>query len=167
VAAWESGGSAEAFGPEGQVDLGRLAAAIEQVGMAAAEGRVVDAVRAFLIGICNDDEIAALDGTDFHERWAVGVPELLVFVQQLMAADRPGPDAPEALAHVTVPVLLLTGTETLLKAAFGNAARHIAGYVADSHVRDVPGVGHFAPVVAPETVAEELAIFFERALQPV
>ena len=167
VAAWESGGSAEAFGPEGQADLGRLAAAIEQVGMAAAEGRLVDAVRAFLIGICNDEEIAALDGTDFHERWAVGVPELLVFFQQVMAAEGPGPDAPEALAQVTVPVLLLTGTETLLRAAFGNAARHIAAHVADAQVREVPGVGHFAPVVAPEPVAEELATFFERVLQPV
>ena len=167
VAAWESGGSAEAFGPEGLADLGRLAAAIEQVGMAAAEGRMVDAIRAFLIGICNDEEIAALDGTDFHERWAVGVPELLVFFQQVMAAEGPGPDAPESLAHVNVPVLLLTGTETLLRAAFGNAARHIAAHVADSQVREVPGVGHFAPVVAPESVAEELAIFFERVLQPV
>ena len=167
VAAWESGGSAEAFGPEGQADLGRLAAALEQVGMAAAEGRLVDAVRAFLIGICNDEEIAALGGTDFHERWSGGVPELLVFFQQLMAAEGPGPDAPEALAQVTAPVLLLTGEETLLEAAFGNATRHIAAHVADAQVREVPGVGHFAPVAAPERVAAELISFLGEVPQPV
>jgi pimeloyl-ACP methyl ester carboxylesterase len=167
VAAWESGGSAEVFGPDGQVDLGRLAAAIEQVGMAAAEGRLIDAVRAFLIGICNDKEIAALGGMDFHERWSGGVPELLVFFQQLMAAEGPGPDAPEALAQVTVPVLLLTGEETLLGAAFGDATRHIAAHVADAQVREMPGVGHFAPIAAPQRVAAELISFFEEVLQPV
>src|SRR5687767_7849732 len=56
VAAWESGGSVDDIGPEGRADLGRLGAAIEQAGMAGAEGRLVDAVRAFLIGICNDEE---------------------------------------------------------------------------------------------------------------
>jgi pimeloyl-ACP methyl ester carboxylesterase len=166
VAAWESGVSGEAFGPDGQADMGRLAAAIEQVGMAAAEGRLVDAVRAFLIGICNDEEIVALGRTDFHERWSGGVPELLVFFQQLMAAEGPGPDAPEALAQVTAPVLLLTGEETLLEAAFGNATRHIAAHVVDAQVREVPGVGHFAPVVAPEQVSAELISFFEEVPQP-
>jgi pimeloyl-ACP methyl ester carboxylesterase len=165
VATWEAGGSAEFLGPEGQADLGRLAAAIEQVGMAAAEGRLIDAVRAFLIGICNDEEIAALDGTNFHERWSGGVQELLVFFQQLMAAKGPGPDAPEALVRVTAPVLLLTGEETLLEAAFGDATRHIAAHVAHVQVREVPGVGHFAPVVAPERVAAELISFFQEATQ--
>jgi pimeloyl-ACP methyl ester carboxylesterase len=166
VATWESGASASALGPDGRADLGRLAAAIEQVGMAAAEGRLVDAVRAFLPGICTDEEIAALEGTDFHERWSTGVPELLVFVHQLMTAEGPGADTPERLGQVTVPVLLLTGGKTLLGAAFDEAARHFAGHVADAHVRAVPGVGHFAPVIAPKVVAQELTTFFEAALQP-
>ncbi|MQA00948.1 MAG: alpha/beta fold hydrolase, partial [Dehalococcoidia bacterium] len=109
VAVWESGASADALGPDGQACLGQLAAAIEQVGVAASDGRLIDAVHAFLAGICNDDEVAALDGTDFHERWSGSVPQLLSFYQQLMASEGPGPDHPEALAQVTVPVLLLTG----------------------------------------------------------
>src|SRR5690606_37580393 len=107
----------------GQAGLGQLAAAIEQVGLAAGDGRLVDALHAFPAGICNDDEIAALDGTDFHERWSGGVPELRSFFQQLMTADGPGPDHPEALAQVTVPVLLLTGEQTLLRAVFDDAVR--------------------------------------------
>jgi pimeloyl-ACP methyl ester carboxylesterase len=166
VATWESGASAGVLGPDGQADFGRLAAAIEQVRMAAAEGRLVDAVRAFLPGICTDDEIAALERTDFHERWSRGVPELLDFFEQLMTGEGPGPDAPESLAQVTVPVLLLTGGKTLLGAAFDGAARHIASHVADAQVRAVPGVGHLAPVIAPMSVAQELTTFFETALQP-
>jgi len=166
VAVWESGASADALGPDGQACLGQLAAAIEQVAFAARDGRLIDAVHAFLAGICNDAEVAALHGTDFHERWSAGVPELLSFFQQLMASEGPGPDHPEVLARVTVPVLLLTGEETLLGAAFDDASQHIARHVTDPHVREVPGVGHFAPVVAPEAVAHELIAFFEGALQP-
>jgi pimeloyl-ACP methyl ester carboxylesterase len=166
VAAWESGASLDTAPPEVKAEFERVAASIEQVGMAAAESRLVDAVRAFLVGICNDEEIAAVEGSDFHERWSVGIPESLVFFQQLMAAEGPGPLAPAALARVTAPTLLLVGTETLLNTAFHGAARHIAGDLPNARVRQVAGVGHFAPVVAPEAVAAELTAFFEQALQP-
>lgn len=166
VAAWESGGNPVTAPPEVKADFERLADAIEQVSIAAAESRLVDAVRAFLVGICNDEEIAAVEGSGLHERWSVGVPELLVYFQQLAAAEAPGPLAPAALARVTAPTLLLVGAETLLAAAFHGTANHIAGDLPDARARQVAGVGHFAPVVAPEAVATELTAFFERALQP-
>jgi len=165
VAAFESGVGAGDAPPAVQADLARFGAAIEQVGMAATEGRLVDALHAFLAGICNDDEIAVLEGTDFHQRWAGGVPELLRYFQGLMAFEGADPTAPEALAQVTVPVLLLWGRETLLQ-AFGEMAQLIARHVADAQVRELPGVGHFAPVVAPQAVAAELTAFFETTLQP-
>jgi pimeloyl-ACP methyl ester carboxylesterase len=167
VAAWETAGSPEAFGADGMADLGRLGDAIEQVGMAANEGRLVDALRAFLVGICNDEEIVAVEGTDFHEGWSGGVPEMLVYFHHVMSTDDPGTVAPEALARVTAPLLLLTGGETLLATMLGNAARYVADHVTDAQVREIAGVGHFAPVVAPEVVAAELTGFFESALQPV
>jgi hypothetical protein len=34
-------------------------------------------------------------------------------------------------------------------------------------IREVPGVGNFAPVAAPERVATELISFFDEGLQPV
>lgn len=165
VAAWESGGSYEAFGTDGMADLGRFGAAMEQVGVAANDGRLDDALRAFLVGICTDDEIAALEGTDFHQRWAGGVPEMLVFLQHVMSTEDPGPLAAEALEQMTAPLLLLTGAETLLPTMFGNVARFVNERVADAQVREVAGAGHFAPVVAPEVVAEELTSFFEMAMQ--
>jgi pimeloyl-ACP methyl ester carboxylesterase len=103
---------------------------------------------------------------DFYERWADGVPALLRLLQQLMAYEGPTPYDPEALAQINVPVLLLRGQETLLGAQFGEAARHIARYVADPQVHELQGVGHFAPVLAPEQIAEELVSFFEKVLQP-
>ncbi|MGH9227149.1 MAG: alpha/beta fold hydrolase [Acidimicrobiales bacterium] len=166
VAAWESAGSLQAFGADGMTDLGRLGAAIEQVGVAANDGRLGDALRAFLVGICSDQEISVLEGTDFHQRWAGGVPEMLVFLQHVMSTEDPGPLAAEALEQLAVPLLLLTGTETLLPTMFGNVATFVNERVADAQVREVAGVGHFAPVVAPKVVAEELTSFLDVALQP-
>ena len=166
VATWETAGSPEAFGADGMADVARLGAAIEQVGMAAGEGRLIDAVRAFLHGICNDEEIAAVQGTDFHERWSVGVPELLVYFQHIASTDDAGSFAPQALARITAPLLLLTGSHTLLPTMFGNAARYVADHVPNARHREIAGVGHFAPVVAPEVIAAELTGFFESALQP-
>ncbi len=40
-------------------------------------------------------------------------------------------------------------------------------HATDSQTWELPGVGHFAPVLAPESVAEELVAFFESARQPV
>lgn len=166
VAAWESGASPQDAPPEAQADFGRLGAAIEQAGMAAAEGRLVDAVRAFLIGICNDEEIEAIEGIDCLERWSVGIPELLVFFQNIMAEEDAGPLAPAVLARVTAPTLFLVGAETVMEAAFHGGAHQLAGLVAGARVREVPGVGHFAPVASPDVVADELTRFFRTALEP-
>jgi pimeloyl-ACP methyl ester carboxylesterase len=62
VAAYEPG----VISVMGEDDLARTRAAFEQVGMAAADGRLVDAVRAFAPWICTDEEIAALEETDFY-----------------------------------------------------------------------------------------------------
>ena len=142
-------------------DLGRTAAAMEQVGMAAAEGRLVDAARTFAQWICNGSEIAALEDTDFFEQWATRVPAMLRFVQSDASYRGPRPTDPEALGMVTAPVLLLRGRQTALSSFIADATQYIASHVPDSHVRELPGVGHFAPVIEPELVAMELVQFFE------
>jgi pimeloyl-ACP methyl ester carboxylesterase len=147
-------------------DLARFGAAMEQVGMAAADGRLVDAVRAFAPGVCTDNEIAALEETDFFERWAAGIPAMLILLQQLQSYEGPQSTDPQALGKITVPVLLLTGQETLLHTWFTDAAQYIAQHVAEPHMRELPGVGHCAPVVAPEPVAKELISLFESVRQP-
>ncbi len=91
---------------------------------------------------------------------------MLVFMQHVMSTEDPGPFAPEALARIAVPVLAMTGTETLLPTMFGNAARFVTQHVAGAQVREVADVGHFAPLVAPEVVAAELISSFQEAPQP-
>jgi pimeloyl-ACP methyl ester carboxylesterase len=147
-------------------DLARTSATMEQVGMAAADGRLVDAVRAFAAWICTDPEIAALEETDFYERWAGCVPTMLRFVQEDASYEGPRSTDPEALGMVTAPVLLLRGRQTALGTWFADATQHIAQHVSDPQVRELPGAGHFAPVLAPEPMAKELIRFFESARQP-
>jgi pimeloyl-ACP methyl ester carboxylesterase len=125
----------------------------------------VDAVRVFGRWICSDDEIAALEETDFYERWAGCVPAMLRFVQQDAAYEGPRSTDPEVLATITAPVLLLRGRQTRLADWFAEATGHIAQHVSDPHVRELPGAGHFAPVLAPEPLASELICFFEPVLQ--
>jgi pimeloyl-ACP methyl ester carboxylesterase len=147
-------------------DLARTRATLEQVRTAAADGRLVDAVRAFTSWICTDDEIAALGETDFVARWAGAVPKLLQFFQHDATYAGPRSTDPETLRQVAAPVLLLRGQQSELRTFFADAARHIAQHVPDPHVRELHGVGHFAPLLAPGSIAEELISFFEVVRQP-
>ena len=147
-------------------DLARTFATMGQVGMAAAAGRLVDAVRAFAAWICTDPEIAALEQTDFYERWAGCIPAMLRFVQQDASYGGQRSTDPELLRQVAAPVLLLRGQRTRLDSFIGDATRYIARHVSNAHVGELSGAGHFAPVLEPEPMAMELTRFFELALQP-
>ena len=162
VAAYEPG----VISLMGEDDLARTFSTVQQMGTAAADGRLVDALRAFAPWICTDEEIAALEQTNFFERWAGGVPAMLRFVQHDGSYEGPRSTGPEVLARISAPVLLLLGRQTRLGTFFTGSARFIAQHVADPQTWELPGVGHFAPVLAPESVAEELITFFEFARQP-
>jgi pimeloyl-ACP methyl ester carboxylesterase len=144
----------------GRDDLARFGVAMQQVGMAAADRRLVDAVRAFSLGICTDIEIAALEKTDFFERWAGGVPALLRFLQGMASYEGSRSTDADVLRKIAVPVLLLRGEQTLLGNLFANSVNHIAEHVATAQVRELRGLGHFAPVLAPTSIAKHLIAFF-------
>jgi pimeloyl-ACP methyl ester carboxylesterase len=147
-------------------DFARTRATLEQMGTAAADGRLVDAVRAFTPWICTDDEIAALEETDFFARWAGAIPALLQFFQHDATYAGPRSTDPELLRQVAAPVLLLGGQQTKLRTFFADAAQHIAQHVPDPHVRELHSSGHFGPLLTPESIAEELISFFESVRQP-
>ena len=157
VAIYEPG----VMGVGGEDDIARLGTAIQQVGVAAADGRMLDAVHAFLPGICTDHEIAALKETSFFEEWAGGIPALLRFVHDDMSYEGPRSTDPDALAQVAAPVLLLRGEHTLLATFFAEVERYLAQHVVDANVRELPGVGHFAPLLEPQPLAKELISFFD------
>lgn len=143
-----------------EAELAETAGTMQRVGAAAAEGRLVDAFRTFATWICTEEEAAMLARTGFAREWAMHVPAMLQFVQQDGAYQGPRSTDPEGLARVKVPVLVLTGQQTRLRAFFSAAAEFIAEHVADAQVWELPGAGHFAPVLHPESVADELITFF-------
>jgi pimeloyl-ACP methyl ester carboxylesterase len=150
----------------GEDDLAQTFGTMQQVGAAAADGRLVDAVSAFAPWIGTDEEIAVLERTNFFERWAGAVPAMLRFVQQDAAYEGVRSTDPDELARIAVPVLLLGGEQTRLGTFFADAAQFIARHVAKPQVCELPGVGHFAPVLEPESIADELITFFESVRQP-
>ncbi|MFI9813857.1 alpha/beta fold hydrolase [Saccharothrix variisporea] len=151
------------MGPD---DLAETAATMQRIGAAAGAGRLVDALHAFAPWICTAEEVAALERTDFFQRWAGAVPAMLRLLQQDGSYAGPRATDPEALAAVTAPVLLLVGKRTRLHPFFTASARFLARHVVHGQVWELPGLGHFAPVLAPRSVAEELVTFFESARQP-
>ena len=149
----------------GEADLADMGAMVEQLAEAAADGRFADAARAFHPFVANDDELAALDA-DYYERSGAAIPTLVRGIEQALPYDGPQATDPDVLAQVTVPVLLLRGQQTRRATFYADTQRHVAEHVADPHVRELPGVGHFAPAVAPEPVADALVSFFGSVPQP-
>jgi pimeloyl-ACP methyl ester carboxylesterase len=148
-------------------DLAHLGATMERVGEAAADGRLADAARAFAPFVLTDDELASMDDV-FFERWGRSIPAILRYLEQNMSSDAPRPFDPDQLARISVPVLAMVGLQTQSDSAtwLADSAQHIAQHVADGHVRELPGVGHFGPGLTPEPIARELISFFEKARQP-
>ncbi|MEU0315321.1 alpha/beta hydrolase [Nocardioides sp. NPDC006273] len=146
------------MGPD---DRTRTMAMAQQMGAAAADGRLVDALRAFVPWICNDEEAAALEGTDFYQRWSEGVPAMLRFIQDDAPYQGPRSTDPEALARVAAPVLLLRGQRTRLATWFTDAVEYISRHVPVAQICELPGLGHFAPVLAGASIADELVTYFE------
>ena len=101
-----------------------------------------------------------MDG-DFFERWGRSIPAMLRYFQQNMSREGPRAYDADQMARISAPLLALWGTETTHRAFVSQSAQHLARHAADGHVRELAGVGHVAPLVAPEFLAKELASFFE------
>jgi pimeloyl-ACP methyl ester carboxylesterase len=142
-------------------DLARFGTVIEQHREATAEGRLMDATHNFHHFVCTDEELAALDA-DYLDRQASLFPLLMQELQQEGSYKKTEPTDPEVLAQIDAPVLVLLGQKTRLDTWFTDSAQHVVQHVANAHIRELPDLGHFAPLVAPEPVASETIEFFER-----
>ncbi len=147
-------------------DFARFGATFEQMGETATEGRLADAARTFAQLVSTQVESAALEATDHLEDWARYAPVLLQEARQGMTYDGPASTDPDLLGQITAPVLLLRGQQTALATLFTDAAQHVAQHVADPHVRELADLGHIAPILAPERIADELIPFLHSAQQP-
>ena len=144
----------------GEDDLASLGATIERSGTAAADGRLADAARAFAPFVLTGAELAALDA-DFFERWGRSIPALLQYSRQNLSTGGSRSYDPEQLAKISAPVVALWSRETTKSTWVSKSALYLAQHVADGHVRELTGGGHFAPLLAPEVLAKELISFFE------
>ncbi len=96
--------------------------------------------------------------------WREAVPNIPVFVQELMLAGEAPAGAtgdPETLARVQAPVLLMRGARS--NEWFRKSIDYLAGHLPDAAVRDIDAA-HFGPYLAPEEVAREISGFFTAAL---
>jgi pimeloyl-ACP methyl ester carboxylesterase len=141
-------------------DLASFGAAIEQQGEATAEGRLIDASHIFHHFVCTEEEFAALDA-NYLERQARIFPLLMQELQQEGSYKKTDPTDPEVLTKINAPVLVLLGHQTRLDTWFTDSAQHVVQHLPNAHLRKLPGIGHFAPLVAPEMVADEMIRFFE------
>jgi pimeloyl-ACP methyl ester carboxylesterase len=148
-------------------DFTRIGTIVGHTVEAAKAGRLADAARAFVRAVATDDEIAALEAEGYFEDHAHLVPLLLRDLQESMADEDAQPTDPAELARITVPVLLLRGQATLHPSFAADAENHVAQHVANPHLREpLPGVGHFAPSLAPDRIAEPLVSFFDSVRRP-
>jgi pimeloyl-ACP methyl ester carboxylesterase len=132
--------------------------ALERLVPALAEERLVDAARIFYEGLAmaSDEELAGLEELGTFEASAPNIP---VMVEEALVGAVGQMSDNALLADVTAPVLLLIGTES--QPYYSGVVRYVADQVPDVRVRELPGVGHFAPAIAPEVVASELTDFFD------
>jgi pimeloyl-ACP methyl ester carboxylesterase len=145
-------------------DGARLRDAVAGMAEMASDGRPAEAARAFLAVVATDDELAAALAAGYEDTWAGYVPVALQEFQQthLSPSDAPRPTDPSLLAQISAPVLVLHGTQTPLQ-SLTDGVDHVARYVPDARVREIPGVGHLAPIVQPAPIAEQLIRFFHSA----
>lgn len=145
----------------------RMMATIGRVGEAAEEDRLVDAARAWIEFVANDDELADAAELDFFEPLAPNVPIQLQEFEQVFESEGTSPTDPSELTKISVPVLLLQGTRSMPDPWMNDSAHHVAEHVADIHVREIADAGHLGPVLEPEAVADELGRFFTATPEPV
>lgn len=138
----------------------------EAVGRAAeatADGRFAQGIQEFTINYAaTDDEAASLSSRGYFQAAARNAPALVqAFSQDLESASVTG--EPSALSQIEQPTLLIRGMESALRSS-EDAVDHAAAHIPGARVRGFPGAGHFAPILKPEPLAEELIRFFEETL---
>jgi len=145
-------------------DGARLGRVVMREAEAAQQGRLAAAVRIFAEFVGNQDELAALEAADAFAAMGSNVPADLAGIQQSMEHQGPSVTDASQLAQIAAPVLLLQGGRTSdhARSWFHAGVRHVAEHVPGAAVHQFEDLGHLAPMVAPEPVAEVLARFFTR-----
>ena len=142
--------------------FGRFAETVMHEAELVDEGRLADAIRTFGRFVGNEQEVAALESIGAFETMGPNAPADLAVIEQGSAYDGPKATAPESLARLDVPVLLLQGARSNAGRWFHACARHVAEHAPNAEVRELSGLGHLAPMVDPAPVVDEIVGFLDR-----
>lgn len=137
--------------------------AVARMGELVAEGKLVDAARAFAAFPFNDDEIALLEDVGYLVAAGRYVPNLLNHFERVMEQGDPIAD-PAVLGAISAPALVLLGSDT--KRLFAAAAQAVTDRIPNARMHEIPGAAHAAPLTHPEALADALIGFFTQAQQP-
>jgi 3-oxoadipate enol-lactonase len=131
-----------------------------------------------------DETIRLLSGDGFGAFWdglapklfSSGVPERLVEQAREIAADQPTenliatvealrdrPDSTSTLADITVPALVLVGSEDEITPP-GASREIVAGLAEGGRYVEIRGAGHLSPLEKPAQFNEELHLFLHEVL---
>jgi pimeloyl-ACP methyl ester carboxylesterase len=134
----------------------RHQAGIERMLTAMGEGHLLEAARAFYedLAMADERELAALEAAGTFEQSAQNIP---VMMQEALGGAVGVMSDVELLEQISIPVLLLYGTAS--QPFYASVVDHLVERLPDPFRRQVEGVGHFAPALAPELVAAETLRF--------
>ena len=116
----------------GEDEQAALGSAVVGAGELVMAGRMTDAVRAFAAYPFTDGDISVAEDTGYFEASARYVEDMVGFFQQQMAYEGPPGDALSVLHAVSVPTLVLHGSDTTPFGAF--SVRYIAENIPRSTV---------------------------------
>ena len=159
VAVYEPG-AGEVMKPEAGKRMGET---FGKVGEHLAGGRIGEAAQTFIDNcdvIYSQEDIASGAPADFWSSAAKRLPLFMQESKQASGSGQPGATSPETLGKIKVPVLLLQGNRT--SQWFRDSVQHVAGHISNTKVNQIPGAAHFGPITHAETVAGEMAIFFNK-----
>lgn len=120
------------------------------------------AARMFSGLIANDAELATLSAAGYFHEAGRYMPVFLQELEQDASSDY-SPTASSILSKTDVPVLLLHGSRSARRGWFTRGVRYVAEHVADPHISEIQGTGHFGVALNPEAIAAELLRFFRPA----
>jgi pimeloyl-ACP methyl ester carboxylesterase len=137
-------------------DVARAEDALGRMRGAVGEGRLADAAAVFFedITLPGEGELSLLSKFGAFDLLA---PLMPVLIQDIAQFGLPRPSHTLPLEQISVPVLILQGART--HHFYRDVARQVAGRLVDPHVHEIPDVGHFGPMFAPEAVFPEVAKF--------
>jgi pimeloyl-ACP methyl ester carboxylesterase len=143
-----------------------ITSALERVGELVANARLTDAVEALLAqapAIYNDAEMASGAPADFWHASAALIPGFLEEQRLATQYEPADPTDPALLGRITVPVLLLCGSES--RPWFQRSTAYLAEHLPRASICEIAGAGHFGPYLNARAVADELVRFFGNTIE--